>query len=716
MKMYNLVATCASGVESLVRDEVQQFGGKNIEEDKGVVRWKSDLETAYRCCLWSRFASRILLTISSFQAEDEEMLYQNAKKVKWQEQMDVKTSFAINCTITGKSKITHSKYAALKVKDALVDSFRDSVGDRPSVQGDKPGVQFHLHIEGPGATLFVDLSGESLHRRGYRAKGTIAPLKETLGAAIVALSGWPNEGGDLVDPMCGSGTLLIEAAMMFGDSAPGLSRNYFGFYEWGGHDDTLWRELVEEAMAREDKGLEKEWPVIIGYDSDHVAVSAAKKNIQQAGLEDYIQVRQAELASLSPPSKRGMVLSNLPYGERLSEVEYVARLYRAFGRIAKERFVGWRLGAFISNPDLTDSFTFAWDKKFKLHNGSIPCRLLTGTVVPDAEPQFIWRLPEIEETDEKGDKGEFANRLIKNMKKMQKWATREGVDCYRIYHSDLPEYNFSIDLYSKWIHVQEYAAPKTVDKEVSASRLRHGLEVIREVLGVRSNRIFVKRRERQKGARQYEKKDSKKKMYEVREGACSILVNFTDYLDTGLFLDHRPVRERIYREAQGKRFLNLFAYTGTATVHAAMGGAATTTTVDLSSTYLDWARRNLAVNGFSEVKHRIEQGDCVQWLGTGHSKFDLIFMDPPTFSNTKKDKRVFDVQRDHLHLIDLATQRLDTEGLLIFSTNFRKFKLDEEVEKRWEVKEITPQTIPFDFSRNKRIHRCWEIRHKERIW
>ena len=302
------------------------------------------------------------------------------------------------------------------------------------------------------------------------------------------------------------------------------------------------------------------------------------------------------------------------------------------------------------------------------------------------------------------------------MKKMLKWAEREQVDCYRVYHSDLPEYNFSIDIYSKWIHVQEYAAPKTVDAELSASRFRHGLEVIREVLGVRSNRIFVKRRERQKGTSQYEKKDSKKKMYEVREGACSLLVNFTDYLDTGLFLDHRPVRQKIYNEAKGKRFLNLFAYTGTATAHAAMGGAVSTTTVDLSSTYLDWAKLNLAVNGFSEVKHKVEQGDCGQWLAASRAKFDLIFMDPPTFSNTKKERRVFDVQTDHLQIIGLAMSRLDTEGLLIFSTNFRKFKLDEEVEEKFEVKEITAQTIPFDFSRNKKIHKCWEIRHKQRIW
>lgn len=713
MKMYNGVATCATGVETLVRDEVKLFGGKNIVVEKGVVAFEGDLETAYRCCLWSRFSSRILLKIVTFAAGSEDVLYKRAKEIPWQEHMGITTSFAINCTIIGKSAITHNRYAALKVKDALVDSFRDRVGDRPSVSGSKPGVQFHLHLEEGQATVFIDLSGESLHRRGYRAKGTIAPLKETLGAAIVALSGWPKEDGDLVDPMCGSGTLLIEAAMMFGDSAPGLNRNYFGFFEWAGHDDSLWRSLVEEAMVREDEGLLKKWPVIIGYDSDHVAVSAAKKNIQQAGLEECIQVRQADLASLSPPSSRGMVLSNLPYGERLSETESVARLYRAYGRIAKERFVGWHLGAFISNPELTDSFTFSWQKKYKLHNGSIPCRLLTGKVMPDTEPKFVWRLPEVQSTDEKG---EFANRLLKNMKKMQRWAERENVECYRIYHSDLPEYNFSIDLYSKWIHVQEYAAPKTVDPELSASRFRHGLEVIREVLGVRSNRIFIKRRERQKGSRQYEKKDNKMKMYEVREGACSLLVNFTDYLDTGLFLDHRPVREKIYSWARGKRFLNLFAYTGAATVQAAMGGAVSTTTVDLSSAYLDWARLNLAVNGFSEVKHKVEQGDCIEWLGACRSKFDLIFMDPPTFSNTKKDKRVFDVQTDHLHAIELAMARLDREGLLIFSTNFRKFTLSEEVEKGFEVQEITAETIPFDFSRNKKIHRCWEIRHRDRVW
>lgn len=713
MKQYKIVATCATGVEQLVVEEIQALGGKEIEMAKGIVSWLSSLETAYRACLWSRFASRILLKLKSFPVHDEAGLYRRAGEVNWSDHMGVNTSFAINCTITGKSKITHSKYAALKVKDALVDSFREKTGKRPSVQGNKPGVQFHVHIEDGEASFFIDLSGESLHRRGYRAKGTIAPLKENLGAAIVALSGWLKEGGDLVDPMCGSGTLLIEAAMMFGDSAPGLGRNYFGFLEWMGHDDALWRSLIEEAMEREDAGFEKKWPVFQGYDSDHVAVSAAKKNIRQAGLEDYIQVKQAELASMQPPSKKGMVLANLPYGERLSEKEYVARLYRAYGRIAKERFVGWHLGAFISNPDLTDSFTFAWENKYKLHNGSIPCRLLIGEVREGMEPDFVWHLPGPETLQEKG---EFANRLIKNMKKMGKWATREDISCYRVYQSDLPEYNFSIDLYNKWVHVQENAPPKNVDKDLAEKRMRHALEVIRDVFGVRSNRVFVKRRERQKGRHQYEKKDSKKKMYEVKEGACSYLVNFTDYLDTGMFLDHRPVRQRIYNEARGKRFLNLFAYTGTATVQAAMGGASNTVTVDLSTTYLDWARQNLSLNGFSEVKHKIEQGDCVAWLETSKAIFDLIFMDPPTFSNTKKEKRVFDIQRDHEKLIDLAMNRLDIQGLLIFSTNFRRFKLAGEITEKYEVKEITTQTIPFDFSRNQKIHKCWEIRHKERVW
>lgn len=709
MITYEMIAGCASGLETLVENEVNLLGGQQISSATGVVRWRGSLESGYRCCLWSRFASRVYLQLAAFYVADEETLYQRCLEVDWPAHLSEGTSFAVSCTLSKDSPIKDNRYAALKVKDALVDTLRNKTGKRPSVQTSRPAVQFHLHLEGTTASLSVDLSGESLHRRGYRGAAVKAPLKETLGAAIVALSGWPKGFGTLIDPMCGTGTLLIEAALMFGDSAPGLSRSYFGFFGWLGHDGTLWNELVAEALVREEKGLDKSWPLLLGYDCDPVAVSAARKNIELAGLSEYIQVKQAELATLGCPAKQGTLLSNLPYGERLSETERVSRLYRAYGRILKERFGGWKTGVFISNPNLTDSFTLAWENKHRLFNGSIPCRLLTGTV-GDSESVFTWQLAEQKDD---GEGSEFGNRLRKNLKKILKWAEKNEISCFRVYDRDLPDFNLSIDLFSKWVHIQEYAPPKTVDSQLAESRLAIAMKCVRDILGVRSNRIFVKARERQKGRRQYQKKDNKGKMFEVREGECSFLVNFTDYLDPGLFLDHRPVRDKIFREARGRRFLNLYGYTGTATVQAAMGGAASTTTVDLSATYLNWTQMNLALNGLTELRNRVEQADCIEWLQKTSGVFDLIFIDPPTFSNTKKEKRVFDIQKDHVRLIDLAMARLAKGGLLLFSTNFRRFKLEEKLLQRYDIIDISRESVPFDFSRNSKIHSCWEIRNPE---
>ncbi len=714
MKNYNLIATCAFGLESLVCDEIRIFGGLNITSGSGLVIFRGNLETAYRSCLWSRYASRIFLEIMTCTVDNEEALYQKSFELNWNEHLENTTTFAINSTISGKGPVTNNRFAGLKIKDGLVDFFRKTTGQRPNVQADKPDVQFHLHINNSRAALYLDLSGESLHRRGYRASGTIAPLKENLGAAIVALSGWPVEFGNLLDPMCGSGTLLIEAALIFGNFAPGLSRKYFGFYGWKKHDSSLWQRLVDEAAREKERGMEKEWPLFQGYDADYLAIGAARKNIKMAGLENYIQVRQADLTTLSAPAISGTVLSNLPYGERLSEKDIVAKLYRAFGRVLQKNFSNWKVGAFISNPDLTDSFGIVWREKHKLYNGSIPCRLLIGDLQKNEQKEFLWN-PQFDPGKVKAEEGinsDLANRLRKNLKKTLKWAKRENITCFRVYDRDLPEFNLSVDIYGKWVHVQEYSAPGQVDSNVAAARFKSALATIKNVLDVRSDRVFIKTRKRQKGKKQYEKRNIRNKMFEVREGCGFFLVNFTDYIDTGLFLDHRLVREKIYREAKGKRFLNLFAYTGSATVYAALGGAISTTTVDLSATYLNWAKMNLALNGISEINHKLVKKDSLQFLEEDSSKYDLIFIDPPTFSNTKKEKRVFDIQKDHQKLLENAMNRLDRNGLLIFSTNFRRFTLDEKLCELYVVTDISGKTIPFDFLRNKKIHMCWELKHK----
>lgn len=711
VQKYTFAATCGRGAESLVAAEIASFGVSDVSEGKGVVNWQGELESGYRACLFSRFASRILLEIASFPVTDEESLYKGAGSIDWSLHFDEDSTFAVDCTVARDALAIHSGFAALKTKDAIVDQFRGRTGTRPSVNTDRPDVQVNLLIMKEQGLVAIDLSGESLHRRGYRVSGSKAPLKESLAATICSLAGLGERAAGLpaiIDPMCGSGTLLIEAALMIGDSAPGLFRKYFGFMGWKQHDAKSWNRVVEEALEREEQGNRQDWPAIIGYDSDPESVKAARKNITKAGLDNRIRIEQAECATLTAPFETGLIFSNLPFGERLMEKEEVTRLYSGLGRTLKERFNGWKAGVFISNPELTDSFGLQWQERFRLFNGSLQCRLLTTTVSSTPVPEFIWQISEVTGLDQGV---EFANRLKKNLKKTLKWARKEDVHCFRVYDRDLPDYNVSIDLYEKFVHVQEYAPPSSVEEKIAAERFRLVLKIVRETLSVRSDRVFIKTRKRQRGKKQYEKSSGSGKMVEVREGMCRYLVNFTDYLDTGLFLDHRPVRFRVFREAKDKRFLNLFGYTGTATVQAAAGGALSTMTVDLSERYLHWAKMNLFLNGYDTVANKVERADCLEWLKEGRDKFDLVFVDPPTFSNTKKEKRVFDVQRDQVRLLTLAMQRLEKDGLLIFSTNFRRFKPDETLFEKFVVKEITDSTIPFDYARNKKIHRCWEFRH-----
>lgn len=708
------VATCTNGTEKLVAEEIASFDGTIIEVSRGSVSWQGDLEAGYRACLWSRFSSRILLKLESFSVPDEDALYKGVSGVKWEEHMDYDTSFAIDCTLSSGTAVTHSRFAALRTKDGIADYFNERYDKRPSVKTGRPDVQYVLHIDSENSgTIYLDLSGESLHRRGYREEGVIAPLKENLAAAIVASAGFIKTKYDVVlDPMCGSATLLIEAALMFGDVAPGLSRKYYGFLGWRKHDQSLWDKLIDEAIEREERGIDKEWPQFIGYDADYRAIAAAKKNIRKADLEDRIRVKTACLAQLNTPATNGLIICNPPYGERLNEKQEVQQLYRAMGRIFSTRFGGWDLGLFISNAEFGDQLGVKWSDKIPLHNGPIACKLLRGTIEKREEQQpFVWQLSDVVM---EGDQNDFANRLKKNSRQLLKWAARENVECLRVYDRDLPQFNFSVDLYGKWIHVQEFAPPKSVDEESARERMNQGLEVVREVFGVNRDRVFIKTRSRQKGKSQYQKKASREKMFVVREGDGYFLVNFTDYLDTGLFLDHRNVRLEIAQMASGKRFLNLFGYTGAATVHACIGGAVSTTTVDLSAKYLGWAKMNLSLNGYGGPSHQFVQADCVKWLGECKDKFDLIFLDPPTFSNTKKDKRVFDIQNDHALLIQRAMKLLTRDGLLVFSTNFRKFVLQKDLERLYNIKEVTQKTIPADFKRRGSIHKCWKITHSEK--
>ena len=713
--------TAPHGTEDLLMAEIDALGAKRISSIRSGAAFFGSLATAYRICLWSRVASRVFLPLVRFQATSADQLYAGARDFAWENHMSPSDTFAVDCSLH-RSQISHSRFAALRVKDGVVDRFRDRCGQRPSVEVNLPGIRIFALVDGEAVTLCLDLSGEGLYRRGYRTQGGQAPLKENLAAAILLRAGWPaaaREGQALLDPLCGSGTLLIEGALMAADVAPGIFREHFGFLNWAGHDAAAWGNLLDEASQRRSAG-QAGLPLILGCDRDPSVVAAAVANAAGAGLAGKLRVEQAEFANWLPAvrgecGERGLILTNPPYGERLDDATRLAAVYASLGDCCRRYYGNWRLSVLSGNPELAGHLGLRATRTHSLRNGPIRAKLLHYQLHPGAPvaqkhgtQEHAVSAPVQSPRDAAAEM--FANRLRKNFKAAQRWAEREGIRCYRVYDADLPEYAVAIDLYQGRVHVQEYQAPATVDSGKARRRLQDVLRVVPEALGVAADQVFLKQRRRQRGADQYGRTAQSGHFFEVEEGPCRFLVNLSDYLDTGLFLDHRPIRRRILEMAKGRRFLNLFGYTGTATVFAARGGALATVTVDASRTYLDWAQKNLRINGFGAGPHRLERCDVLAWLGSAKESFDLIFLDPPTFSNSKDRDATFDVQRDHVTLIRQALRRLAPGGVLIFSTNLRRFRLDKEALADLELEDVTESTIPWDFRRRPGIHKCWLLK------
>lgn len=722
MPDYSLFVTTAKHLESLLAEELKQLGIEQARETRGGVRFQGSLAEAYRICLWSRVANRVLLELADFPADSPEALYQGIQTIDWQLHFGADNTFATRFH-TSQSNITHSHYGALKVKDAIVDQFREREGKRPSVDTEQPDVRINVYLHRNRASVSLDLSGESLHRRGYRRGGGAAPLKENLAAAVLLRADWQaiaQQGGALLDPMCGSGTLLIEGALIAADIAPGLLRRHWGFSGWRRHDAALWQTLFSEAQQRRQQGLQQ-LPDIRGYDVNVGSIRIAMENIENAGLAGLIHVEKRELADARPGHEGdcGLVVINPPYGERLGSDSDLPLLYRQLGRVLKQHFNGWRAALFTGNPELSRELQLRSQRRHTLFNGPIECKLFHYRIEAD---QYITTTtyPRPLRADEFTDNARMlANRLQKNHKHLSRWLQREGIHCYRLYDADMPEYAMAIDIYEgeqRWVHVQEYEAPRSIDSNKARQRLREALGVILDSLSITESQLFFKVRRKQKGRAQYEKLADQQHFHLVRENGCRFWVNFEDYLDTGLFLDHRLTRRRIGEQAKDKDFLNLFAYTGSASVYAAHGGARSTTTVDMSTTYIDWARNNMELNDFSGPEHHFVQDDCLKWIeqNIGRQQYDLIFLDPPSFSTSKRMDRTLDIQRDHVMLIRQCMKLLRKDGLLIFSNNLRNFKLDEEALFSLEVTNISKATLPRDFERNPKIHHCWEIRHRKK--
>jgi len=709
-------APCPRGVEPLLADELRRLGISGVRPQRAGVLFGGPLIHGYRALLWSRLASRVLLFLTEAPAGSADALYEAVRELPWEDHVAAEGTIAVDATGVNDA-LRNTQFTAVRIKDAIVDRFRDRAGVRPSVDTSDPDLRINVAIRADKATISLDLSGDPLHRRGYREPGVqvAAPMKETLAAAVLEIAGWRDiaaSGGAFLDPMCGSGTLAIEAAMIASDVAPGSMRARWGFDRWLGHDADAWGRLLDAADSRAHRGLES-LPPIAASDADSRAVDVAASFVRRAGLSGRVALSTLDFSAIRDPrtADTGLVAVNPPYGERLEQRSALPALYGRFGQWLRNELDGWTLATISSDTGIARGLGMSPDKVHELFNGRIPAPVSVYSI---STAQAIGAAP---------DEAAFSARLTKMARHVGKWARRADVGCYRVYDADLPDYNVAIDVYTgagsdagkRWVHIAEYAAPSEVDAERATSRLATVLAVVPESLEVDPSDVFLKRRERQRGTAQYERVSKRSVTGTVAENGLLFEVNLSDYLDTGLFLDHRDTRAWVGELAARKRFLNLFAYTGSASVYAAAGGATATTTVDLSATYLEWAARNMALNGLDGAAHERVRADVVGWLAAardaGH-RYDLVFCDPPTFSNSKRMDATWDVQRDHVSLVLGIAELLADGGEIVFSCNRRKFAMDVAAlaEASLDARDVTKRTIPKDFERRPGVHSCWTIR------
>ena len=723
-------ATSAANQGDLIAEEARKAGAERVRVTPSGVDFEGSLETGYRFCFETRISSRLLMGL--FVDDDiisDKELEEATAMLPWEEYIDPTKTLKVTCTTQNCRYITNSHYGALKVKDGIVERIREKFnGERPYIEIHEPDLTVHVHIEDTTVKWYVDFSGENLSMRGYRGEQTEALLKEHLAAALIGRSEWRksvNDGNPLpfYDPFCGSGTIAVEAALMATDTAPGLLRKKpYPFESLPNFDKEAFDRVVEEAEERRRKAIDERDISIFASDISRTAVEISKAAALKAGVYDFISFSVQDFTKLEkPPVSKGCIVTDPPYGERMT-VRDIDLLYENTGKVLQNVFKGWDATILTGNSELLSNIDMKPDRTNTLFNGGIMCQAAHYHIFTDEEREAMMQKALEKKKQRQAEPltpgAEMAyNRLMKNLKEITPLMKEQRVECYRIYDADMPEYSASIDIYmGKWVVVSEYAAPDTIDPEDAKRRLGELVRATEKATGIDEDFIYVKERSRQKGKGQYTRLAANNKMMVARENGVRFLVNFTDYLDTGIFLDHRPVRMMIQEMAKDKRFLNLFCYTGTATLNAIKGGALSTVSVDASSTYLAWMEENLKLNGYSTVfGNLLYKSDVIDWLWDTYDKFDLIFCDPPTFSNSKDRRGSFDVQRDHVKLIDAAAMHLSPGGTLIFSNNYRKFKLDPEVMEKYVVEDITEKTIGDDFKRDMKIHHCYLIRKKIKV-
>lgn len=741
MSTLDLIAVTAFGLESVVVRELRDLGYESKPISTGRVLFQADLAAIPRTNLWLRAADRVLVRLGTFKATDFGQLFDGTFALPWHEWVTPDGEFVVNGRSV-KSQLSSVPACQKIVKKSIVEKLKAAhhVNTLPET-----GAKFVAEISmlDDAATLTLDTSGAGLHKRGYREEGGEAALKETLAAGLVLLSVWRPDR-PLVDPFCGTGTIAIEAALIARNLAPGINRT-FDAVEWPIIPDALWDAAEEEAR---DRATGKLAYAIHASDTDERALALARRHAQAAGVERHVHVHQRNFADLDSKAEYGCIITNPPYGQRMGSGEEAERLYRTFPQVLR-RLPTWSHHILSARLDLEQLVGQEATRRRKLYNSQIECTYyqFLGPRPPregdaPSRDELQSRSIEIDQTEAVGESApaavivqaapargaettpafgglrerdlkeskEFAACLANNARHLRRWPTKMGITCYRLYERDCPDVPLIIDRYEDHAHIQE------LEREHSRTPAQHEdwLDLMStttaEVLALPESHVHMKAKPRQRGLSQHEKLGQEHCTIVAHEGGLKFEVNLSDYIDTGLFLDHRITRSMVREVAAGKRFLNLFCYTGSFTTYAAAGGAAATTSVDLSNTYLDWAGRNLGLNGLSGARHRLVRSDVLEFL-ENHTKgphYDLAVVDPPTFSNSKSTDEDWEVQVGHARLLKLVIPLLSPGGTIFFSTNYRRFRLAQEEIPRVRVQEISKRTVPADF-RNKRIHRCWKM-------
>ena len=745
MAHLDLIATSTFGLEAVVRRELIALGYEAETIQNGRTLFRGDESAIARANLWLRASDRVLLRVGSFEATDFGALFDQTHGLAWDEWIPPDAAFPVKGRSV-QSQLSSVPACQKIVKKAIVEKLRAAhgVAELPET-GAQCTVEVGLLKD--RVTLTLDTSGTGLHKRGYRTLSGEAPLKETLAAALVLLSYWRPDR-PLIDPFCGTGTIPIEAALIGRNIAPGLKRA-FAAESWPRVGAEIWTRARTEARDL----IKGEMPgFIMGTDIDDSVLGLARHHAANAGVANDIHFQQRAFADLASRMQHGCVICNPPYGERVSERSEVRELYASMPAVLRNLRT-WSHYILTSYRGFEQLIGQPADRRRKLYNGPIECTYYQfhgpkpaaarpdtpaktaretqrrdpspdisrddsapgsppidpdgaqSRRLPAAAPAFGGITPKMRE-----QAGAFCDRLAKRARHLRRWPAQQGITCYRLYECDIPEVPLIVDRYADRLHISEYERPHDHTPGEHADWLDLMARTAGEALGVSWAHVFVKHRAPQRGREQHERQGDAGHVFEVAEGGLRFLVNLSDYIDTGLFLDHRITRAMVRAEAGGKRFINIFGYTGTFSVYAAAGGACATTTVDLSSGYLEWAKRNMALNGFSGSEHAYVRDDALAFLEHHPNRpaYDLAVVDPPTFSNSKRMETFWDIQRGHVGLLNRVLELMSPGGVIFFSTNFRRFKLEADAVAAGAIREISAQTVPADF-RNRRIHRAWRI-------